>query len=51
MPNWVWNNLSVEGDPKRIAEFKARAGNPYVTHFSGAWVEKGGWRKTYDETW
>ena len=49
MPNWVWNNLSVEGDPKLIAEFKARAGNPYVTHFKGGFVELGGGLKTYDD--
>ena len=28
MPNWVFNNLHVEGDPKLIAEFKARASKP-----------------------
>jgi hypothetical protein len=34
MPNWVFNNLHVEGDPKLIAEFKARAGK-MVTDFDG----------------
>jgi hypothetical protein len=49
MPNWVFNNLSVEGDPKLIAEFKARASTPYTTHFKGAFIEGEEGKKSYDE--
>ena len=28
MPNWVFNNVWVEGDPKLIAELKAKASKP-----------------------
>ena len=30
MPNWVYNSLSIEGDPALIAEVKQQLGRPFV---------------------
>jgi len=33
MPNWVYNNLTITGDEKAIAEFKELAAKPYNTYY------------------
>ena len=33
MPNWVYNNLTITGDEKAIAEFKELASKPYNTYY------------------
>ena len=33
MPNWVYNNLTITGDEKAIAEFKELASKPYTTYY------------------
>ena len=31
MPNWVYTELSVHGEPEKIAEFRDKAKKPYKT--------------------
>jgi len=32
MPNWVYNTVTVNGDPEEIKKFKEKAAQPYTTH-------------------
>lgn len=39
MPNWVYNNITVEGKPEDIKSFMAKATKPYTTNYT-PWNEE-----------
>lgn len=46
MPNWVYNNVGVNGTPEDLASFIAKAGKPHTTEFTGKRFqdESGEWK-------
>lgn len=50
MPNWVYTYLVITGAEKDLREFMEKAKTPYVTNYTGGFIEKKDGTKEYDET-
>jgi Ferredoxin-like domain in Api92-like protein len=37
MPNWVFNGLTIEGNPDSVTKLVSQLNQPYVRHFEDAW--------------
>lgn len=40
MPNWVYNGLTIEGNPDSVTKLVSQLNQPYVRHFEDAWDMK-----------
>jgi len=37
MPNWVYNGLTIEGNPDSVTKLVSQLNQPYVRHFEDVW--------------
>jgi len=37
MPNWVFNGLTIEGNPESITKLVSQLNQPYTRHFEDVW--------------